>query len=264
MRPFRLDIIGKCIADADQLKSNAATCDGLGRIEKQAAHGRKLAVVGGGMSTAEHLDKLMSWDGDIWSINSTGSWLLKRGIKSTFLTVDPSDPEAFVTDGMTDALLATCCHPELRNKFDTVRLFDMIDTDPDGVSGGTTTAARTPDLALRLGYHEIHYFGCEGSFDLGKDHIDRVDPSKNLLIIRADGVDYITCLEYLLQAEELAGVLRLAPSVFRNRSGGLLQAVTDHPDTWEVVAVSDCLKNELEAHNGNAGLYETPYEVNQC
>jgi hypothetical protein len=265
MHPFRLKITADCHIPLQQWIDNAATCEGLGRIEKQAPHGRKLAIVGGGSSTEKSLEELKAWDGDIWAVNSTGPWLLKHGIQSTFITVDPAPVEDFYTEGMTDALLATSCCPKLRERFQTVRLFDMVETHPDGIGGGTTTASRMPLVAILLGYYEISFFGCDSSFQLGRDHVDRNDATfDEALVIRAGGTDYLTNLQLLQQAETMAEIMNLAPNVFRNRSGGLLEAIQKHPDTWEIAAVSDQLKQSLEAWNGKSGFYETPYEVNQC
>jgi hypothetical protein len=259
MRPFRINIIGECGESLSTLQRYADTCAGLDRIEKQQPHGRKLAVVGGGSSALENLDELKSWDGEIWSINSTGAWLKSHGIDSTFFSVDPGPLGNFNTQGMEKALIATCCHPELRKKFQSVHLFDMYETSKDGMAGGVTSATRAPSVAIHLGYYDITFYGCEGSFDLDKSHVDRHEHSDDLLIIRAGGKEYITRLEMVMQSENLSELIRLAPNVFKSKSGGLLDAMIHYPDTWEIAAVSDHLKNHLQEHNGNSGLYETPY-----
>ncbi|WP_341918683.1 hypothetical protein [Polaromonas sp. YR568] len=229
------------------------------RIEKQQPHGRKLAVVGGGGSTALHIEALRSWDGEIWAINGTAAWLSRNGIRATLFTIDPGDVRLFDTSGVDSALLATCCHPELREKFKTYRVFDLVETHPGGVMGGTTSASRAATLALSMGYYSIHFFGCDSSFEVGNDHVDRDEGIQEMAIVRAGGRDYTTYLEYLLQAECLSKLLMLAPSVFKSHSGGLLDAITANPDTWEVVAVSAQLKKSLEQINGANGLYEGAY-----
>jgi len=260
MQPFRIEMKSVCVQPLSVLSANAASCDGLEKIAQCKLHGRKLAIVGSGNSTMDFLDELRAWDGDIWAINSTGAWLRDHCIESTFFTVDPGAPELFNLTGMDDAIIATLCHPELKTKFKTVRLFDMIETDPNGVTGGVTTATRAPLLALRLGYGDISFFGCEGSFqDKTHSHITKSIDLKDLVIVLACGNEYLTDLEFLSQAENLAQIFNLAPDIFHNRSGGLLEAIQCNPDTWAIAAVDESLKAKLEAFNGASGLYDTIY-----
>lgn len=261
--PFRINIQAQCVVSLDALKENAATCDGLERIQKQEPHGRKVAICGGAPSLVENLQELKEWDGEIWAVNGTAKWLNDRGIKATFLTCDPGDFSAWDFTGVDDALIATCCRPDLRGRFKNCRLFDLCETHEGGMTGGTTSASRAISVALHLGYYEIHIFGCDGSFKLGNDHVDRHDDEQNILIVEAGGNQYATYMEYLLQCESLGSIMRLAPKVFKCRSGGLLKAVIDHPETWEIVAVSAAMKEHLEEVNGSQGLYETPFEVTQ-
>lgn len=257
--PFRVKIVGKCIESIDTLKANAESCLGLARIEKQVPHGRKLAVVGGGLSTLDHLDELRNFDGDIWAINNTAAWLIERGIKATLFTVDPAPVDEFDLTGVDSALIATCCHPSLREAIRNVRLFDIKETDATGHIGGSSSSTRTPLVAVFLGYTDITYYGCEGSFLIDRDHVDRHEGDRPLLIVKAGGVEYLTRPDYMVQAEDLAAVMRMAPDIFKNRSGGLLQAMLEYPDEWEVVAVSALMKENIESYSGKCGLYETSY-----
>ena len=218
---------------------------------------RRLAVVGGSPSVGEHLDELRQWDGDIWGINSTANWLQSKGIDCTLFTVDP----LYKGKPVKKAILASVCDPDLVNACEDVGVFHMIEQDPEGVIGGCTTAGRAPILALRLGYIEVHFFGCEGSFsDTTHAEWNETIGFESQLIIKA-GETYKTAPELLKQCEELGGVIREFPTVFFERSGGLLGAMLRHWDDWEVVAVSDGMKNDLHARYGNLGLYEKAYHV---
>lgn len=258
---FRLEITSQCIESLERLKENALTCAGLPRLPKKEPHGGKLAIVGSGPSVADRLDELREWNGEIWAINATAKWLDDRGIKSKFITVDPGlFPEEMLA--VEEAYLATLCHPQMRNFFSKVSFFDMVETAPDGITGGTTTASRALSLAINQGFYDITLYGCEGSFTIGKDHIDRNEMRPEMVVIQAGDKHFMTYLEYMMQAETLANMIRLAPNVFKQRCGGLLEAMIDHFDTWAIVAVSESLKAHLEEVNGPQGLFEPRFPVN--
>jgi hypothetical protein len=258
---FRLEIISKCIEPIERLKENALTCAGLPRLPKQEPHGGKLAIVGGGPSVNDRLDELRAWDGEIWAINATAKWLADRGIKSKFITVDPGlFPKEMVE--VEEAYLATLCHPQMREHFKKVSFFDMYETDPEGITGGTTTASRALSLGIHQGFYDITLYGCEGSFTIGQDHVDRNEMHPEMAVIQAGDEHFVTYLGYMTQCDALANMIRLAPNVFKQRSGGLLEAMIKHPDTWAIVAVSAALKAQLEEINGPQGLYEPRFSVN--
>ena len=251
MIPFRIEIvpIGPGVDVTENVRANRDKPPPI------ATGRRRLAVVGGSPSVGEHLDELKQWDGDVWGINSTAYWLQSKGIDCALFTVDP----LFNGNGTaTKAILASCCHPDLVNACDS-SVFHLIEQDPDGVIGGCTTAGRAPILALRLGYTEVHFFGCEGSFS-DTTHIEWNETVgfESQLLIKA-GETYKTAPELLKQCEELGGVIRAFPTVFFERSGGLLGAMLRHWDEWEVVAVSDGMKADLIARCGDIGLYEKEY-----
>ena len=257
---MRLTIHEDCGASIEELLNNYRTCNGLERISKQQPHGRKLAICGGGPSLEKHLVELKDWDGEIWAINNTGKWLLDNGIKSVFVTVDSAHPDLFRLDGMDEAIISTTCHPELRTRFSNVSLFDLIDTTEGGIPGGSSSVGKLPALSVHQGYFDITFFGCEGSFPLGRDHVDRHEGlTDSMLIIRCNGSDYLTSLPLVSQCEYLSSVLKGAPNVFKNRSGGLLEAMTNDDD-WEVAAVSSGLRNHIMEHN-EVCLFNQPYEV---
>lgn len=212
-----------------------------------------VAVAGGGPSIVDRLDELREWPGEIWAINDTCEWLLDRGIEATLFTVDPVHRKTRAKK----ALLASWCHPDLFDSTDSL-MFSLSEHDPEGVPGGTTSAGRAPAMAVRLGYLGVHFFGCDSSFE-GSDHVDRDEGRKEQLIVRANGRDYRTYPDLLMQAECLSDLIRLSPDVFVNKSGGLLEAMVKD-DGWEVVAVSESLKKHLIDVNGDEGLFDNPYQ----
>ena len=253
MSPFRLAFYGESDIPIKVWRDHAeanATCP---RLERCARHGRKLAVVGGGPEIVHDLDELRSWDGDIWGINYMPDWLAERGIASTLFSIDPC---AFPSKA-TKRILASSCHPSMLEG--DVQVFDLVWVNPQGFANGCSSVSSAPAISFALGYLDVSFFGCDGSWEQ-QDHVDRHEGTeKEQLIVRAGGRDYLTRPSYYLQCMELLTLFRTFPDVYRNRSRGLLKAMQDHPDTWEVVGVSEALKASLEARNGKQGLFDSPY-----
>lgn len=259
MTPFRITIQTDCIVSLETLQTQAALHQHYRKVEPAAPHGRKLAVVGAGPLVVNDLDELRTWDGDIWAINSAARWLSSNGVKCTLVSIDPLDmPGEFPC---ADALIATCCHPALFAKLEgrDIRTFDLAETHADGLAGGCTTALRMAGLAFHLGYLDVNFFGCEGSYEGESDHVDYHNGEAQELIVRAGGKDYRIEAGLLVQCQDFAQLFATFPQVFHNRSHGLLRAMMEHPDTWEVVGVSRAMKEHLEQVNGRHGLYEQPY-----
>jgi hypothetical protein len=257
--PFRIHFNTECAVPLETWKQNAHINAHCPRVKRGEAVGRKLAIVGGSPGVIEDLDELRAWDGDIWAVNYTPAWLLSQGISSTLYTVDAGVPdEPLWNSPVRKRLLSTACDPLMFTE--DSRAFDMIETHASGFSGGTTSMTRAPWLALSLGYLDVSFFGCDGSYGMdGSDHIDRHEGSDKELIIRAGGLDYRTRPEFLIQCQELVTLFSEFGVIFKNRSRGLLKAMVDHPETWEIVGVSAAMKQHLEEVNGKQGIYEQPF-----
>lgn len=254
MSPFRIAFNPKVDISDERLSAHLEFTKGLPRVGR-GVHPHPVAVVGGGASLIAHLDELRDWPGEIWAINSMADWLAERGIDSVLFSVDPAP----IASNAPRALLASCCEPAAFNRSE-VRVFDMCEHDADGVVGGVTTASRAPALALKLGYPGCVFFGCDSSYTdvLNLAHND--DANNERLIVRAAGKDYQTRPELLMQAENLALLIRTFPDFFVNKSEGLLAAMVQDED-WTTVAVCARLKDKLISTNGDIGLYDKPYEV---
>src|SRR3970040_41887 len=89
-RPFRIHWEQECSVEPAQIGTNAlhALSLGLPVIKSEPAHGRRLAVVGGGASAKIVLDYLRAYDGDVWGINGTAGWLSSNGIPATYFSID--------------------------------------------------------------------------------------------------------------------------------------------------------------------------------
>lgn len=255
MSPFRIAVQGSCATPLEKWRENAAANAHHPRIEARTARGA-LAIVGGGPSLAESLEELRTFEGDIWAINDTATWLTRQGIACALFTVDANQR----TGEAREAVLAAVCDPALAEHFaGRLRVFDVHEVIEGAFFGGSSSATRAPAVAFVMGYTSVSFFGCEGSFAGEAHHVYDSDMSDAQLIVRAGGTDYRTNLQFFVQSQELACLATL-DGFIRIRSGGLLKAMIDHPDTWEVVAVSAALKKNLE-RDGPTGIFDEPYPV---
>lgn len=258
MTPFRIEIRPAGLIAYEEVKARAAMNQwgGVEVVKATPLHDRKLAVCGGGPLLVHDLDELRAWDGEIWAINHTAAWLGKQGVRATFVSVDPI---LYNVEPVEDALISLTCDMRLFQAFEgkRVRAFEIFEVNEEVTLGGTSTVTRIPSLAMRLGFKEVHFFGCEGSYD-AQTHVDRNADEPYVVVVRAGGRDYKAEMALYLQCRELAAMFRAFPNVYHNRSGGLVRAMVEHPDTWEVVGVSTKMKELLEAENGQHGMYEGP------
>ena len=184
----------------------------------------RLCVVGGGPSAGHLIDEIRSYR-QIWAINGTYDWCMANGINATLFTIDP------IYRGKAKVgIFADVCLPE------TIAACGRAFVYPhDGFARGTTSATAVPHLAITLGYRRLTFYGCEGSFE-GRTHTFK-DIAGDRLWIEANGQEFVTNPQMLLQSEVLAEVIRLAPHVFSNRSGGLLDALVADSD-YDVTAAN--------------------------
>lgn len=227
-------------------------------------NGIPLAVVGGGPSAARHLDTIRHWPGHVWAVNQSAAWLAKEGITDRIwlFTVDP-DPllagQEWI-DGVERALLGTTCDPllvtTLAGRGADVRLFNpQISPENEGIMAiGGSSVCRTFMPALCLGYPSVAYFGCEGSFEGEFDadgdfrpqtHWGRNESRPRQMVVRCGEQDFVTTPDFYLTTRTLAEALRRYPGGMTEESGGLLRGMLEHPDTWEVVALSPALAQSV-------------------
>lgn len=202
---------------------------GLPRISNYARP--PLAVVGGGPSALDYMMDLRCWPGDMWVSGSAFQWAKSLGVVyPTFFTIDQSTQLAVDGRGAKRAILATCCDAvvfeELKDA--KVEVFDLIESGPNANHWATTVTA-APKIALDMGYRDITFYGCDSSFR-GGTHAYATDPVNDALIVRCCGQDFITRPSFVMQAEFLKDIFRIAPKVFKLRGDGLLAAMVRNPE----------------------------------
>lgn len=217
------------------------------------------AVVGGGPSTKANLDVLRQWvlrgGSDIYAINDTAGYLSDNGIPSYLFSIDCTEVPFKIGPLVKGAVFASRVHRSQYLQFNRrdARLFHTLEDAEwlhvgGGIEGGGTSVCRSPVLMLRMGYSCVYYFGCEGSFyDFSHVSGKSEEAFHNMIVISAGGIDYITNAAFVIQSEYLSKKMRMYPTLLKNASGGLLQAMIEHWDTWEFKAIGEDLRKQYHA-----------------
>lgn len=241
---------GLCPVPHEQLLSQIVHAKSLGLpfVRETPPHGRKLAVVGGGPSIADHIEELRGFS-DIWAINGACRFLREHGINSTLVTVDPVDFLVPRIEGASKALLCTRVHPDVFKALAgaDITLFHAAQDEPDGVWVSCSSVTATFQLSMMLGYRQTVFFGCEGSYsDRTHAYMDDSELQDNRFVVECGGKQYLTAPDLYLLTKQMAELLRRSVNdAFTERSGGLLRALTANPE-HRIVKVSRQLAASLK------------------
>lgn len=226
----------------DGRKANALVIEALG-LPKHRGAGR-LAVVGGGPSIAEHVEELRAWDGDIWAVNGTINWCLDHGINAYFYTADAAPVGIWPYDltRVTRAALAPDVAPDLV----TYLIENGADVSLTGaIQSGPTSANASDYISLECGYSGVTYFGCEGCFEDDATHAFGSVSIPDWMIVEVGGEYFRTKAEFVSQSIMLANVIREFPTIYADKSGGLLRAMIEHGPDYDVPMVANTLFAKL-------------------
>jgi len=228
---------------------------GLPVIEESEAHGRPLAIVGGGPSVSHHLDEISEFS-DIWAINGACRFLRENGIDSTLISVDPCDFLAPRVSGARRAILASRCHPDTFACLSDadVRIFDLVNDVPGGHIVSTATAMVAFSVAPFMGYRRIVFYGCEGSYtDRTHAYMDEAELQDGRFTVECGGECFDTAPDLYMLTTQMADLIRLTvPGAYTDRSGGLLRALIRSPE-HEITALSPGLRARLRFADPVAG-----------
>lgn len=206
---------------------------GLGQGWSVSDH---VAFIGGDPFVASKLDEIRAFNGDIWAVN--GAWRMCRdaGIDAAFITIDPSPEAAELARGASRAILASTVDPSAIKALASNARVEMFDVGIDDVVHGPTTATAVPHLAIVRGSRRVSFYGCASCFDGARTHAYKSAKRSRLLIETCRGL-FETSPDMLGQAEFLAEIIRAAPDVYSERSGGLLGALVQSPD-YDITAAT--------------------------
>jgi hypothetical protein len=226
----------------DERQANALVIQALG-LPKHKGAGR-LAVIGGGPSIREHVAELRAWDGTVWAVNGTINWCIDHGIDASFYTCDSQPPSKWPYDlsRVKRAVLAPDVSPEMVSFLRSVGA-EITLTGP--LQSGPTSANASDFLSIDAGYEQITYFGCEGSFERTETHAFKSAPLVDWMIIEIGGEYFRTKAEFISQAIMLRNTITAFPTVFSEKSGGMLRAMLEHGPDYDVQMVSNTLYAKL-------------------
>lgn len=221
------EVVGIAPGETERNKAHARSL-GLPYI---SVHERpKLAVVGGGPSVLDFKDELAEWDGDVWVSGSAFPLISTICKTPTFFTIDQSTDLAKDGKGAKKAILATCCNPSVFEvlKDAEIEIFDIFTGGPNSNHHATTITA-APKVGLDMGYRDITFFGCEGSF-METTHAYETTEINDKIIVKCNGQNFVTRPSFLLQCEFMARVVHINPRLFKVRGEGLLTAMVKDLD----------------------------------
>lgn len=199
-------------------------------LQDEPGHDRRLAVVGGGPSVLSRLDEIREFD-EVWGINATWRLLETHGIEASMFSIDAGDELVPHARGAKKAVLASRCSPKVFDVLDcTPTVFNAFADGPSAVLGGSASSTCAFHAAVKMGFRAVKLFGCEGSFPKGKTHADRNEEGREILVIKCDGVDYLSSPDFYTQAKELAKIIELFPSHISESGDGLLGALVRNDD----------------------------------
>jgi len=259
---IRINILARGIATPEEVKENTKLSKGYPRVEWAVYEYPVCAVVGGGPSVKKRLDELKEFRGDIFAINDTAGYLSDNGISCYLYAIDVTKTPYRIGPLVKGAIFGSRVNQVQFKQFkrEQIRVFDLVEEDQiNGIEGGPTAACRTHHLFLKMGYKGVKYFGCEGSIVREATHITGYSEAAYncMIIISAAGVEYLTNAAFMMQSEFLSNIIREHKRFFFDASGGLLRAMIENPETWEVVAVGDDLK---ERFPNNGEMWNKKYK----
>lgn len=136
-----------------------------------------IAIVGGGPSLKQTFRELYDFSGPVMAAGSSYDFLSKRCIISDYFSACDPDRAVIgyiktIDTELTDCLISTYCDPEVFHYLadhkvytwhvyseNTIEHIKQHDSGSDLIGGGCTIGLRSINLALLLGYTNIHLFG---------------------------------------------------------------------------------------------------------
>jgi hypothetical protein len=131
-----------------------------------------------------------------------------------------------------------------------VEVFDLVGDGPDANHWATTVTA-APHLALKMGYRDVTFYGCDSSFRgtqqdyLAQTHAYSTDRVRDAVIVECGGESFITRPCFVMQAEFMSTAIRMAPHVFKLRGDGFLPALVRKPE-YDVTHAINSVAQQLQ------------------
>lgn len=251
-----IDFTFRCSVSDEQIVANVAhnKARGLAALGHAWPVKPALAVVGGDPDVLDMLDEIRGFDGDIWAINGTCSVLQNHGIDCAFYTIDPHPSLAMLAENVTRAVVASAVDVSVIDAMADNAKVEMFDLGVGNgkITHGPTSVTAVPHLAIERGHKQVSFYGCSGAYRAnGWTHAYKDESAvRNKLYVETCRGEFCTEPQFYEQSKCLAAVVRAAPHVFIERSGGLLGALCEDME-HAVVATNrrlhESMKNEIKA-----------------
>lgn len=225
----------------EQLQRNEQYSGSLGfpSLDTLKATGH-LAIVGGGLSVNAYLYTLQSWPGDVWAINRTWKWCKANDITATFFSFDANPSVAEMVDDVEKAILYHRSDVEVYKKLLSAQVYIG-----NSNVGGTTSTGAALVAGLQAGYDTITLFGCDGCYQLNASHAYGQWQSEDNIVVWCDNMHFLTNPQMLIASIEIATMMNSVPQLVRERSGGLLKALSNTNCEYEIVGYTDSFLNKI-------------------
>ena len=192
-----------------------------------------IALVGGGPSLCDHLDELRKFDGVIVACGSVHDYLVKNKIISNYAVV--CDPDIIASNYLkypnknTHYLVATLCHNKVFETLAGVALtmwhcwdgdlefLKSVDDRYMAISGGCTVGLRSLNIAVGMGYKNIHFFGFDSCVDLDKHHAYEFNSDEKLGRLYEVKLDSSSSKTYICEGYHLGQVRDFQDFYFYHR-----------------------------------------------
>lgn len=203
----------------------------------------RLAIVGGGLDVDNFIDELKRFPGEIWAINGAYSWCCSVGIDAVFYAIDPSPMILSLVDDVHSAVLADTVHQDIFIKLGS-KVREIIWTGLHGISHGTTAASTAPMAAAERGQKHVTFYGCQSNFTELRTHIYKNDKLSKMWLTCGD-VEYVSCPQFIMQAELIAGIARGLPQSISVKGSGFLSNLIEH-GTYRITHVNRLTNDYLK------------------
>jgi hypothetical protein len=220
----------------------------------KSKRGRPLAIVGGGPSLRQTMDQLREFE-DIMVVGSAHDFIVNHGFTPKYAVVcsarndEGESPKDFIKYPRyyCEYLLASCCHPSL---FDALanqnvtlwnsagRVDNEVFNGEPFITGGSTVTLRAINVAIVLGYYDMHFFGFDSCFESVEDN-HAYDAGSNSIeheIIKVrvghpeTGREFLTHTAWLIQAQHFQEVMQFTGHLFNPtiHGDGLIAEIMKH------------------------------------
>ncbi len=214
---------------------------------------RPLAIVGGGPSLRQTINELREFE-DVMVVGSSHDYAVGQGITPKYAVVcsarndEGESPKDYIKYPRyyCEYLLASCCHPSLFDALcdQNVTMWnnggrvdvDLFNGEPY-ITGGSTVTLRAINVAIVLGYYDMHFFGFDSCFEsveenhayyAGKNSIEH-----EIIKVRVgaeNGREFLTHTAWLIQAQHFQEVLQHTGHLFNPtiHGDGLIAEIMKH------------------------------------